>query len=362
MNSAPEHTDQDKASKRLNRLLRYIDRQSEPKKAAPGKGCAKHRYVQEIFAYSAYQMRAVLDKGLEFIDAGANINATSPNGNSLLSLAITNGYPELVEKLIKRGANITGKNTPKLRPLVELAAEKGYPCLKSLLSASQGPLTTDEIKNRSAALWIVLCAGDTLSPTPKFEDKEKWQMVKLLLIHGADIEGGGAGSRFTYNTPLLHAASKHDHQIVLLLGLLGSNLEAYDTSGATTTDIITPRIPLPFMSRRIATLSNDAERTSFILELLPAIIENRQAPEQASQALAVMRVKYRLKDVEHANIFLGKLNRKLFAKTTPPTWTAQLRELFRLRDQIAQNTNKQDHSNGNTHLNQGQEEPYESSP
>ncbi len=98
------------------------------------------------------------------IDAGADANAVSKEGNPILSVAIAAGQPVIAKYLINAGAEV---NVPSARgsfPLVD-ATQKGYSHLVSQLLNAGAEINAADQLGRTAVLVAVAHAKDRLVDT-----------------------------------------------------------------------------------------------------------------------------------------------------------------------------------------------------
>ncbi len=98
------------------------------------------------------------------------------------------GDPELIEKLIQRGANLDAKSSDGSAPLH--------------LAAVKGDVSAAEVLLKHGAS-VDLPATDDITPLMLAVQKDDAKMVKILLKHGADVkaENGFGDSVVTYASP-----------------------------------------------------------------------------------------------------------------------------------------------------------------
>ena len=71
-----------------------------------------------------------------FINNGADVNAKDKDGTSVLMMAVQQGFPEVVEKLIEKGANKSIRNINTNQSLLHSAAIYGYGDVAKILIAT----------------------------------------------------------------------------------------------------------------------------------------------------------------------------------------------------------------------------------
>jgi len=71
-----------------------------------------------------------------FINKGADVNATDKDGNSVLMMAVQQGYPDIVEELIGEGADKTIRDINTKQSLLHSAAIYGYGDVATILIQS----------------------------------------------------------------------------------------------------------------------------------------------------------------------------------------------------------------------------------
>ncbi|PJD97096.1 MAG: hypothetical protein CK425_04900, partial [Parachlamydia sp.] len=107
------------------------------------------------------------------IEAGADVHAVDLDGNTLLHFFCIYPYPEIVEALIAKGADVNKKNTTSLTPLL-IACLKSPSLVQTLLNSGADVHATDNRKNTPLHL---ACFNPNVPP----ED------IKALLEKGADF-------------------------------------------------------------------------------------------------------------------------------------------------------------------------------
>lgn len=79
------------------------------------------------------------DKLAVYLDAGAPVELTGPDGNTLLMLAAYNGQPDTVAELIARGADVDKLNDRGQSPLAGAIFHGEEPVVALLLGAGADP-------------------------------------------------------------------------------------------------------------------------------------------------------------------------------------------------------------------------------
>ena len=106
------------------------------------------------------------------LDAGADVNKSSYNGNTPLFIAVQENNITFVKLIIDAGANVNEINKGKATPLT-IAVQKGYTeCFESLLAAG-ADLNMKDSKGRTALMAFASVGNN--------------DAVKLLLREGADV-------------------------------------------------------------------------------------------------------------------------------------------------------------------------------
>ena len=73
---------------------------------------------------------------LKLIDSGADINLINEDGNNALIYAVRYNHPEIVKKLILRGADLEHKNKKGLSPL-DVAKKKHFLDLFNIITRTK---------------------------------------------------------------------------------------------------------------------------------------------------------------------------------------------------------------------------------
>ncbi|KAJ9598100.1 hypothetical protein L9F63_026796 [Diploptera punctata] len=151
------------------------------------------------------------------LDYNASINAIDDVGYTAVSLASSEGKTDVVETLLKRGANTEIRTHLNKRTSLILAAIRGRGPVMELLIKHGVPINETD-KNNDTALTFAAYLGLT-------------NVVELLLERGADTEvAGGQNNR----TPLIHAAACGYIKILELLLKFNASVNARDENGETS--------------------------------------------------------------------------------------------------------------------------------
>lgn len=147
---------------------------------------------------------------------------TLPGINQLLADAVQKNDLRRVQALLAKGASPNARNNTG-SPAVMVAANRGYlPIVQTLLGNRANPnLHSFNKKGGTALLEAVVY--------------ERVAIVKLLLLHGANVEEPYGNGIFKGATPLQMAATSSNENKVLLLLLLkaGARVDAADVQGNT---------------------------------------------------------------------------------------------------------------------------------
>jgi len=197
-------------------------------------------------------------KVFEILDKGLNVNVTFErdesefSGMTVLMVASLRGYHEMVEALIKRGANVNLKryvgdtalmlaagsdNVNTVRVLLKAGADPNA----KVLSPHAGEMTPLNIainlsqQQRLEIAEALIAAGAEINPkgnffmSPLMNAVEDLEMVKLLIAHGAEVNQ----RNFRGATALMGAAAAGPASVVKYLIEKGADVNARDNDGAT---------------------------------------------------------------------------------------------------------------------------------
>lgn len=197
-------------------------------------------------------------KVFEILDSGLNVDVTFErdesefSGMTVLMVASKRGYPEMVEALIKRGANVNLKRYVGDTPLMLAAGSDNVKTVSVLLKAGADPNVKEvsphagELTPLTLAINLseqhrieiaeaLLAAGAEINPrgnffmSPLMQAVEDLEMVKLLIAHGADVNQ----KNFRGATALMGAAAAGPASVVKYLIEKGADVNARDKDGAT---------------------------------------------------------------------------------------------------------------------------------
>ncbi|MHC4990496.1 MAG: ankyrin repeat domain-containing protein [Planctomycetota bacterium] len=151
------------------------------------------------------------------LDAGdIELETTDQSGSSLLALAAKHGKIDIMQALIKRGANLDATDQMGRTPMMTATRAKNPEIIKVLLEAGAS-IDPQDMLGSSALSWA---AG--------FGDSKS---VHLLIDAGSDLEASGAPTGFT---PLIWASAFGDPEAVRELIEAGANSEAQDLTHGMT--------------------------------------------------------------------------------------------------------------------------------
>jgi ankyrin repeat protein len=137
-----------------------------------------------------------------------DVNAPEPDGTTALSWAVRQDDVDLVDRLIKAGANVKTANRYGITPLY-LAALNGNPnVILKLLKAGAGP--NDEVTEGETALMTAARSGHVAA-------------VNVLLESGAAVD---ARERWRGQTALMWAAAEGHPSVIQALAAHGADVNA----------------------------------------------------------------------------------------------------------------------------------------
>jgi ankyrin repeat protein len=197
-------------------------------------------------------------KVLQLLNARVDVNATFDrveselSGKTALMAASTRGHSDLVQTLIKRGANVNLKHRSGETALMFAAGSGSESTVKALLQAGAdvnvivgsphaGEFTPVSVAihtdhpQRFEIVRILIAAKAVLNPkdpffvSPLMHALEDLEMVKLLVEHGADVNQ----KNFRGATALMGAAVGKDPAVVKYLIEKGADVKARDQDGNT---------------------------------------------------------------------------------------------------------------------------------
>jgi len=138
----------------------------------------------------------------EALEAGADVNAKfGSNGRNPLMVAVDRGHKEVVELLIRAGANVDGVSESGLTPVVLASINGHLDVLLALLRAGASPHKSVDFEQRASRLKTA-------------EARNQYELERALVNAGLEVEGATAKG----STPLMLAALlRHPHIVETLL-------------------------------------------------------------------------------------------------------------------------------------------------
>jgi uncharacterized protein len=198
------------------------------------------------------------EKVFEILNGGLDINVrferdhSELSGMTVLMIASLRGYENMVEALIKRGANVNLKHYSGDTALMMAASNPNAKIVKALLKAGADPNIkvgsphAGEItplirainlndEHRIEIVEALLAAGAEINPSgnfmmsPLMHAVEDLELVKLLIAKGADVNQ----KNFRGATPLMGAAGAGTVSVVKYLIEKGADVNARDQEDHT---------------------------------------------------------------------------------------------------------------------------------
>jgi ankyrin repeat protein len=145
---------------------------------------------------------------LALIDQHVDVNAPTPDGATALLWAAHNNDAEMVNRLLRAGANAKAKNEFGSTPMAEAAFLSNTAIMEALLKAGADPDSPGP--DGQTALMVVVRTGNLAA-------------VKLLLEHGAHVD---AREKQKEQTALMWAAAQSQPAIVKELVAHGAGVNA----------------------------------------------------------------------------------------------------------------------------------------
>ncbi|XP_054604447.2 kinase D-interacting substrate of 220 kDa B isoform X3 [Nothobranchius furzeri] len=168
--------------------------------------------IQNLFSYVEEENLAALKAHL---DRFKEVDGRSDNGQTPLMLAAEQGSLEIVQELIRRGANVNLDDVDCWSALISAAKEGHLEVVKELLENSA------YIEHRDMGGWTALMWAAY---------KGRLEVLKLLLEHGANPNTTGQYSVY----PIIWAAGRGHSEIVKLLLQNGAKVNCSDKYGTTS--------------------------------------------------------------------------------------------------------------------------------
>ena len=232
----------------------------------------RSRQVRELMNAAA---RGDIKKVVQLLDNGLNVNVSFPrdesefSGMTALMVSSRHGYPELVEELIKRGADVNLKRYVGDTALMFAAGTGNVKTVDALLRAGANPNATvmsphageitplnrainSDSPNRVEIVKILIGAKAEINPrrdflaSPLMNAVDDLEIVKLLIASGADVNQ----KNFRGATALMIAAGAGAPSVVRHLLEKGADVNARDQEGNTVLAYAEDRRELFDPSRR----------------------------------------------------------------------------------------------------------------
>uniref|UniRef100_H3DQP1 Kinase D-interacting substrate 220b n=1 Tax=Tetraodon nigroviridis TaxID=99883 RepID=H3DQP1_TETNG len=167
--------------------------------------------IQNLFGYVEEENLAALKAHL---DRFKEVDGRSDNGQTPLMLAAEQGSLEILQELIRRGANVNLDDVDCWSALISAAKEGHVDVVKELLENSA------YIEHRDMGGWTALMWAAY---------KGRVEVTELLLQHGANTNTTGQYSVY----PIIWAAGRGHAEIVKLLLQNGAKVNCSDKYGTT---------------------------------------------------------------------------------------------------------------------------------
>ncbi|XP_031778198.1 ankyrin-1-like [Nasonia vitripennis] len=183
-----------------------------------------------------------------FLNFKANIDAVDPKGNSAISLAVELGYEDVLDCLLKRGADTTRTYTSEQNTLLHIACQQGRQDIVRKLLLAGAPVdqlntkleTPLHVAVKHSSLYIInmlLTCGSNLEARDLLELTPLHNAIMLNKIMTARYLLSHAASTKAVVTPLIKAMEKKYFEMVKLIVCSGiGHLEQKDALGRTIFD------------------------------------------------------------------------------------------------------------------------------
>jgi ankyrin repeat protein len=230
----------------------------QSKKVQRSSNSAAKNRAEQIRALMSAAANGDSKKVFEILDNGLSVNATFErdesefSGMTVLMVASLRGYDEMVEALIKRGANVNLKRYVGDTPLMLAAQSDNVNTVRALLKAGANPNVKEfsphageltpliqamnfSKQHRVEIAEALIAAGAEINPrenffmSPLMNAVDDLEMVKLLIAHGADVNQ----KNFRDATALMGAAAAGPASVVKYLIEKGADVNARDKDGTT---------------------------------------------------------------------------------------------------------------------------------
>jgi len=167
--------------------------------------------------YSAAQVGDIDSiKGL--LDAGADVNKKSSNGEFILHIAVDEGHEEIVRLIIANGGDVNAQGMSKMTPLL-IAVGRGRVEILRLL-----------IENGAD---VNVKSAEGMAPLSSASNRGHREIVEHLIANGADVNANDGMGR----TPLHGVASRGREEIAKLLIAGGADVNVKNDDDQTPLDL-----------------------------------------------------------------------------------------------------------------------------